>query len=154
VIACIVPALLSAQTAPTRSLTVGKPVAGTLAPGSSNNYSLAVHAGDIVTFKIDTGPAVITSLFDPSGKLERVFLLAESPKLPLRLYLDAGSMELDMTGHGGSILEPNRHLRDVLRAKGYDVFYHEFIGAHDYASWRETLADGLILLIGTPASAS
>ena len=77
-------------------------------------------------------------------------LFVASPKLPLRFYLNAGSMELDMTGRGGSILVPNRHLRDVLRAKGYDVSYREFIGAHDYASWRETLADGLMLLMGSP----
>jgi enterochelin esterase-like enzyme len=94
------------------------------------------------TFAPDADPSYVAQLF------------AASPKLPLRFYLDAGSMELDMTGHGGSILVPNRHLRDVLRAKGYDVSYREFIGAHDYASWRETLADGLILLIGTPPSAS
>jgi enterochelin esterase-like enzyme len=75
-------------------------------------------------------------------------LFVTSPKLPLRFYLDAGSMELDRSGQGGAILVPNRHLRDVLRAKGYEVFYQEFIGGHDYLSWRETLADGLILLLG------
>ena len=93
-------------------------------------------------FAPDADPSYVAQLF------------AASPKLPLHFYLDAGSMELDMTGHGGSILVPNRHCRDVLRAKGYDVSYREFIGAHDYASWRETLADGLILLIGTPPNAS
>lgn len=40
------------------------------------------------------------------------------------------------------VIVPNRHLRDALRAKTYEVFYHDFVGAHDYASWRETLADG------------
>lgn len=73
-------------------------------------------------------------------------LFVNSPKLPLRFYLDAGSLELDKSGEGRSILVPNRHLRDVLRAKGYEVFYQEFQGAHDYMSWRGTIADGLILL--------
>ncbi len=77
-------------------------------------------------------------------------LFVNSPRLPVRFYLDAGSMELDLSGKGGSILVPNRHFRDVLRAKGYEVFYQEFQGAHDYASWRGTLADGLILLTGKP----
>ena len=54
-------------------------------------------------------------------------------------------------GDGGSILVTNRHLRDVLRAKGYEVFYQEFQGAHDYLSWRGTIADGLILLGGKSA---
>jgi enterochelin esterase-like enzyme len=74
-----------------------------------------------------------------------------SPKLPLRFYLDAGSDEIDLSGHGGAILLPNRHLRDVLLAKGYEVHYQEFVGGHDYLSWRGTLADGLILLMGSGA---
>jgi len=73
-------------------------------------------------------------------------LFINSPKLPVRFYLDAGSLELDRDGKGGSILVTNRHLRDVLRAKGYEVFYQEFQGGHDYVSWRGTIADGLILL--------
>ena len=80
-------------------------------------------------------------------------LFVNSPRLPVRFYLDAGTMELDMTGKGSSILVPNRHLRDVLRAKGYEVFYQEFHGAHDYVSWRGTIADGLILL-GSSSGAS
>jgi enterochelin esterase-like enzyme len=70
-----------------------------------------------------------------------------SPKLPLRFYLDAGSDEIDVTGGGNSILLATRTLRDVLRAKGYEVQYHEFAGGHDYLSWRGTLADGLIFLM-------
>jgi enterochelin esterase-like enzyme len=75
-----------------------------------------------------------------------------SPKLPVRFYMDAGSDEIDLSGKGNSILVPNRHLRDVLLAKGYEVHYQEFIGGHDYLSWRGTLADGLILLMGSVAS--
>jgi enterochelin esterase family protein len=62
--------------------------------------------------------------------------------------MDAGSDELDLTGDGGDILVPNRNLRDVLLAKGYEVHYQEFDGGHDGLSWRSTLADGLILLLG------
>jgi enterochelin esterase-like enzyme len=71
-----------------------------------------------------------------------------SPKLPLRFYLDAGSDEIDFTGNGNTILPATRNLRDVLLAKGYDVHFQEFAGGHDYLSWRGTLADGLILLMG------
>ena len=42
----------------------------------------------------------------------------------------------------------NRHMRDVLRAKSYSVTYRELYSGHDYASWRGTLADGLMALIG------
>jgi enterochelin esterase-like enzyme len=72
-----------------------------------------------------------------------------SPKLPLRFYLDAGSEEFDVSGDGRSILVTTRTLRDVLLAKGYEVHFQEFAGGHDYLSWRGTLADGLIALMGS-----
>src|SRR5688572_9725604 len=71
-----------------------------------------------------------------------------SPKLPLRFYLAAGTFEIDREGTGGNILEATRHLRDVLRAKGYDVHYQQFVGGHDGVSWRGLLADGLMVLFG------
>jgi enterochelin esterase-like enzyme len=73
-----------------------------------------------------------------------------SPKLPLKFYMDAGSFEFDSLGTGGSILETSRHMRDVLQAKGYTVDYQQFVGGHDYLSWRGTFADGLVDLLGKP----
>jgi enterochelin esterase family protein len=93
-------------------------------------------------------PDTFTPGADPSYVAQ---LFVNSPKLPLRFYLDAGSLELDRDGDGSSILVTNRHLRDVLRAKGYEVFYQEFQGGHDYLSWRGTIADGLIVLGGKSA---
>ena len=75
-----------------------------------------------------------------------------SPKKPLRFYLEAGSAEFNATGGADSILFCTRTLRDVLRAKGYEVHYQEFAGGHDYLSWRGTLADGLMALTGGTAS--
>jgi enterochelin esterase-like enzyme len=72
------------------------------------------------------------------------------PKLPLKFYLDAGTFEYDVLGTGGSILETSRQMRDVLLAKGYEVHYQQFVGGHDYLSWRGTFADGLMNLIGQP----
>jgi len=76
-----------------------------------------------------------------------------SPRKSIRFYLDAGSAEFNATGGADSILFCTRTLRDVLRAKGYEVHYQEFVGGHDYLSWRGTLADGLIALMGNSASA-
>lgn len=64
--------------------------------------------------------------------------------------MDAGTFEYDSLGEGGAILEPSRHIRDVLLAKGYEVRYQQFVGGHGYLSWRGTLADGLLYLIGKP----
>ena len=71
------------------------------------------------------------------------------PKLPLRFDLEAGVFEVDRYGKGGDILEPTRALRDVLLAKGYEVHYQQFVGGHDGLSWRGTLGDALIALLGT-----
>lgn len=68
---------------------------------------------------------------------------ARSPAHPVRFYLEAGRFE-------PPILEANRHLRDVLQAKGYSVHYTEFSGGHDYAIWRGTIADGLMTLLAAP----
>jgi len=71
-------------------------------------------------------------------------------RLPLKFYLDAGVFEVDRSGNGDGILEWSRQMRDVLLAKGYEVHYRTFVGGHDYLSWRGTLADGLLALIGKP----
>jgi enterochelin esterase-like enzyme len=64
--------------------------------------------------------------------------------------MDVGLMELGPTlGDGPTMVVTNRHLRDVLNAKGYGVHYAEFNGGHEYLNWRGTLADGLIYLVGT-----
>jgi enterochelin esterase family protein len=72
-------------------------------------------------------------------------MFAESRKLPLRFYLDAGTFEIGNVGSFG-ILEANRHLRDVLKAKGYPVTFQQFVGGHDGLSWRGTIADALVAL--------
>jgi enterochelin esterase-like enzyme len=72
----------------------------------------------------------------------------QSPKLPLRFFIEAGLFENDIWGSGGQILERSRHLRDVLQAKGYEVHYQDFPGGHDSLNWRGSIADSLIALVG------
>lgn len=66
--------------------------------------------------------------------LTRAF--ADSPKLPLRFYLDIGDREtLYALGDGPEMLYVNRRFRDVLLDRGYDVSYVEYSGWHDY-TWK------------------
>ena len=89
-----------------------------------------------------------TFWWKPDNELEYEWLTQQyvtTPKRHLRLYLEVGLLEsrfADMP----SPLEANRHLRDVLRAKGYDLQYVEYPGGHDYLSWRGSLANGLTML--------
>ncbi|HSS79046.1 MAG TPA: enterochelin esterase [Thermoanaerobaculia bacterium] len=87
----------------------------------------------------------------PSGETEPEWLarqLATRPKLPLRFYLEAGLMEDRARGEAPSLLAANRHLRTVLRAKGYAVEYREFNGGHSTLNWRGSIANGLLALFG------
>lgn len=75
--------------------------------------------------------------------------LAAGPKLPLRFSLDAGLLETWPPPAGGpSLLDANRHLRDVLRAKGYDLTYSEYAGGHGHVNWQATLPEELAALLG------
>lgn len=76
-----------------------------------------------------------------------------SPPQQVRLYLEVGLLESGPGLPGGSQspaqIVANRHLRDVLRAKGYRIHYHEFNGGHEWICWRGSLADGLLALLGS-----
>ena len=85
----------------------------------------------------------------PEGKMELIRQFVEKPKLPVRFYLEAGLLE---TGDSPSLLHANRHLRDVLEAKGYFVNYSDFNGRHDDICWRGSLSTGLISLLGVHPS--
>jgi hypothetical protein len=69
----------------------------------------------------------------------QVYQFISSPNKALRFYLNAGSAEFNATGGADSILFCTRTLRDVLRAKGYEVHFQEFAGGHDTLNWRGTL---------------
>jgi enterochelin esterase-like enzyme len=72
-------------------------------------------------------------------------LVAMSDRRPVTWYVTAGVLETVVTARnaGHYLLATNRHIRDVLVAKGYDVQYREFYGAHSEANWEDALADGL-----------
>jgi enterochelin esterase family protein len=74
---------------------------------------------------------------------------AAAPLLPLRFWLDVGSLETGVSPLSPGIDQraANRHLRTVLRAKGYPVTYHEAPGGHDFATFRRNVIKGLQALL-------
>lgn len=78
---------------------------------------------------------------DHEGLIRR---FTKSARQPVRFYLEAGLLEVNETP---SLLHTNRHLRDVLEAKGYAVTYSEFNGRHDAVCWRGSLSQGLAALL-------
>jgi enterochelin esterase-like enzyme/protein-disulfide isomerase len=125
-------------------------VTGSSFGGLCSAYT-ALHHSDVIGNVLSQSGSfqyVLGSLDeDVSPSVEGGWLIrdyAAAPRRPIRFYLDAGRFE-------ANLLDSNRHMRDVLLAKGYPVTYAEFSGGHDYWLWRATISDGLIaLLANTP----
>lgn len=70
---------------------------------------------------------------------------ARVPAQPIRFYIECGLLE----GWNPTMATANRHFRNVLSLKGYDIVrYSEFNGGHEYLIWRGTLSEGLAALLG------
>ncbi|MGB3329821.1 MAG: alpha/beta hydrolase-fold protein [Thermomicrobiales bacterium] len=70
--------------------------------------------------------------------------VASWERVPTRFWLEVGTLEAQGRGPIVSLLASNRHMRDVLTARGHDVRYREYAGGHDWFIWPELAADGLI----------
>lgn len=68
---------------------------------------------------------------------------SKKKKLPLKFYINVGVIEPKI-----SMKNTNISFSDYLKNKGYEVHFEEFGSGHDHIYWGETLADGLIYLIG------
>jgi len=122
-----------------------------LAPNRSRGLLL------VLTFR----PAERTT--EPPGEPESEWLakqFAAAARSNVKFYMDVGLLEGESTGgaplnwltmvdqpipYGPSLLLANRHMRDILRLKGYQVHYAEFSGGHNALSWRGTFGDALML---------
>ncbi|WP_432467420.1 alpha/beta hydrolase [Agarivorans sp. Z349TD_8] len=81
---------------------------------------------------------------DPSRQHQPEWLtqqLALKPTSTVRWYLSAGLFEETW------ILPPNRRLKSLLDAKGYQSQLSEIAGGHDMLAWRTQLPEGLIYLL-------
>lgn len=69
-------------------------------------------------------------------------------KMETRFYLNVGFLEDRHYDDEPIMKDSIDRMRAVLITKGYDVFYEQSPSGHDYLSWGEKLATGLIALIG------
>jgi enterochelin esterase family protein len=91
----------------------------------------------------DAGREWLTAQFESSPRRE------SSRGRAVHFVLQVGVMERHPTpSNGPGILQTNRHLRDVLSAKGYPLHYSEVAGGHEPLSWRGGIGEGLVQLIG------
>jgi enterochelin esterase family protein len=67
-------------------------------------------------------------------------LMENQPPLPLNFWLDIGTFDF--------LYEVNKSFKKLLNKKGYPFKYQEYEGGHNYHSWRNELADGLIYQFG------
>ncbi|MDD6795232.1 MAG: alpha/beta hydrolase-fold protein [Clostridiaceae bacterium] len=64
-------------------------------------------------------------------------------KMPIKFYINVGSIEPKV-----SMIDTNVEFKNTLISLGYEVDFEEFGSGHDYLCWGETLAEGLIKLVG------
>jgi enterochelin esterase-like enzyme len=87
------------------------------------------------------------ALTEPNWVAQVALQQPASPAHRARFYLAAGTFEFDRFGTSSGILEGTRQLRDILRAKQYDVTYRQLVGGHDMLVWRDAMAEGLQKLL-------
>lgn len=74
--------------------------------------------------------------------------MARESTISVQFYLEIGLLETaSIPSRDPSMLTANRHLRDVLLAKGNRVHYVEHFSGHEHVSWRATIADALIDMV-------
>jgi enterochelin esterase-like enzyme len=125
----------------------------TIVGGSSSGALMAAFAA-LCHPQLFGAILAMSGAFDwkPDDEEEHEWLarqFVDAPTLPLRFYITVGRLEsLAPFMDGPNFVVTSRHLRDVLRAKGYPVRYTEVSGGHDPINWRGALADGLLALVG------
>ena len=123
-------------------------VAGSSYGGLASTFAAVQHPDVFGNVLSQSGSYWWTGPDDPEHEWLTRHIVDQEPS-GIRFYMDVGLLESGPTPNNGpSQLVTNRHMRDVLRAKGYSVTYRELESGHDYVTWRGTLADGLIALMG------
>ena len=126
-------------------------VAGSSFGGLASSYAAFRHPelfGNVISqsgsyrWSPDTNSSILAHEVEGEW-LTRQYAAADTK--PIRFFIESG---LNETGRPSMVIT-NRHFRDVLIAKNYEIVkYDEFNGGHETLNWRGSLADGLIALIG------
>jgi enterochelin esterase-like enzyme len=143
-----------------------------LLPWLRNQYRISTDPRDVVIGGYSAGgagaarialahPAMFGNVLSQSGAFgatleTNALILAyrDAARVPVRFYMDVGLFEpapFALPAHELALSEGltlgNRHFRDVLIARGYDVTYRETGGPHNNLHFRATLADALLTLL-------
>lgn len=79
-------------------------------------------------------------VFETEGRdFVAVDLIRHAPARP-RIYMDVGAFDF--------LLEDDRRMVPLLRERGFDLTHHEYVGAHNYTSWRDHVHLGLERMFG------
>ncbi|MBN9368504.1 MAG: enterochelin esterase [Comamonadaceae bacterium] len=128
---------------------LAQPPEATVIAGSSYGGLASAYAGLVLPQRFGRVLSLSGSYWwAPPGELPGWMMraYAGAPPRAVRFYLDAGRYEAARGGQDG-ILETNRHLGDVLRARGYAVTQREHATGHDYLHWQGALGCGLVALL-------
>jgi enterochelin esterase family protein len=174
VIACFLtsPGTRAADLGPNAGPAFGEALVRELVPWLKTQYRISTDPKDIVIGGYSAGgsgaariafahPTVFGNVLSQSGAfgatLETNALIVayrDAAQVPVRFYMDVGLFEpmpFALPAYELALSEGltagNRHFRDVLIAKGYDVTYRETGGAHNNLHFRATFADALLTLL-------
>lgn len=148
-----------------------KAVAQELLPWAHTKYSITSNPAKTIVAGVSLGGLAATFIgfhlshlfgnvlsqsgsffWKPEQDLEYEWLaqqLVSTETLPLNFYLEAGLLEIgSVPEEAPHLLVANRHMRNLLQAKGYQLQYTEYNGGHEFVCWQGTLANGLITLVG------
>jgi enterochelin esterase-like enzyme len=131
------------------ALRVEIPPERVVAAGTSRRGLVAAILADDYPQRVGTVLSMSGAFYwSPVGDAEPEWFtrrLAVSGRRSVRYWIAVGSLETVVTETNAGLypVATNRHLRDVLTAKGYTLSYVEFQGVHHELNWETALADGL-----------
>ncbi len=121
---------------PERCVLGGNGLGGLLAAATAVRHSRAF--GGVLSQNADFSTCIETS--NGSQCVPRGLALT-GDRLPIRFFLSVGRLE------DASVVDSNRHLRDVLDAKGYAATFRPVTANQHATSWQDALGRGLMVLL-------